>query len=376
VNRKDINDIIKILLPVSSSVVGAPRRVADMNGYLKNNPGAGTIEMYEDSGVSDDHIVLPSFFKSYHAEGKCSKFIARLHTARVWGINGAVIGAGDHFISDVSREFNKGLNIEHSVYYTIKQVTGKLLKGTVAVIGTAGANIYYHWMLDILPRLALVTKNISLNEVDYFITEFAGLSFQKETLHKIGVPENKIVASNDNWNFHIKADTLLVPSLAGPLDQPTSFQVDFLKSMYKDCISTKPAFRKIYISRKKTGRREIVNEEELLSCISKQNFEVIHCEEMKVGEQAQLFSEAAVIICSHGSALTNLAFCKPGTIILDIFNTSHINPCFWFLSRLNKLDYHFLQGTSKSIDGNPKNDNTIINIKDFKMMLHEMGLHE
>lgn len=375
-NRKDINDIIKILLPVSSSVVGAPRRVADMNGYLKNNPGAGTMEMYEDPGVSDDHIVLPSFFKSYHAEGKNSKFIARLITARVWGINGAVIGAEDYFISDVSREFNKGLNIEHSIYYTIKQVKCKLLKGTVAVIGTAGPNIYYHWMLDILPRLALVAKNISLNDVDHFITEFAGLSFQKETLHKIGIPENKIMASNNNWNFHIKADTLLVPSLAGPLDQPTCFQVDFLKSLYKDCISTKTAFRKIYISRKKTGRREIVNEEELLSCLSRYNFEVMHCEEMKVAEQATLFSEAAVIISSHGSALTNLAFCKPGTIILDIFNRSHINPCFWFLSRLNELDYHFLQGMSKPIDGNPKNDNTIINIKDFKMRLQEMGLHE
>jgi len=376
VTRKDINDIIKILLPVSSSVVGAPRRVADMSGYLKNNPGAGTMEIYEDTSVSNDPIVLPSFFKSYHEEVKYSKFIARLNTARVWGINGAVIGVGDYFINDVSREFNKGLNIDHSVYYTIKQVKSKLLKGTVAVIGTAGANIYYHWMLDILPRLALVAKNISLNAVDYFITEFAGLPFQKETLDRMGIPENKILASNNNWKFHVKADTLLVPSLAGPLDQPTSFQVDFLKSLYQDCVSAEEPYRRIYISRKKTGRREIVNEEELLNCLSKHNFEVIHCEEMKVAEQVQLFLEAAVIISSHGSALTNLAFCKPGTIVLDIFNRSHINPCFWFLSRLNKLDYHFLAGMSKPIDANPKNDNTIVNIKDFKLMLQEMGLYE
>jgi capsular polysaccharide biosynthesis protein len=337
-----------------------------MDEYLKLNPGAGSMEMYEISGVSNDPIVLPSFFKSYQAEEKYSKFIARLNRARVWGINGAVIGEGDYFISDVSREFNKGLNIEHSVYYTIKQVKSKLLKGTVAVIGTAGANIYYHWMLDVLPRLSLIAKSTSLKEVDYFITEFAGLPFQKETLNRMGIPDNKIIASNDNWKFHIKADTLLVPSLAGPLDQPTFFQVDFLKSFYKDCLSTQPATRKIYISRKKNCSREIVNEEELLTYLSGSNFEVIYCEEMKVAEQAKLFSEAAVIICSHGSALTNLAFSKPGTTILDIFNTSHINPCFWFLSRINELNYHFFQGRSISIDSNPKNDNTLVDINLFR----------
>jgi hypothetical protein len=31
---------------------------------------------------------------------------------------------------------------------------------------------------------------------------------------------------------------------------------------------------------------------------------------------------------------------------------------------------------SKPIDANPKNDNIIVDIKEFKMMLHQMGLHE
>jgi capsular polysaccharide biosynthesis protein len=376
VNRKDINVIIKRLLPVSSSVIGAPRNVANMNEYLETKPGRGTIYFYDDFDFSTQLVVLPDFFQSHNLVFKHSSFTAKLNSSRVWGRNGTVIGSGDYFIRDVSREFNKGLNIEHSIYYTVKQVKSKLFKGNIAVIGTAGANIYYHWMLDILPRLALISKIIPLDSVDYFITEFTQLPFQTETLDKVGIPVHKIIPSNENWNFHIKAETLLVPSLVGPLDQPDPFQVNFLKTLFKDCISSKPPFRRLYISRKKVGRREIVNEDELIDCLSKLNFQIIYCEEMKVADQVRLFSEAAVIISSHGSALTNLVFCKQGTIVLDIFNESHINPCFWFISRIVDLDYHYMSGSSKSIDNNPKNDNTMVDIREFKKMLRKIGLPE
>lgn len=373
-NRKNINDIVRILVPVKSNVIGAPRKTVDMGDYIEIKTDRGKVDFYDEFDFTNEREALPAFFNKHDIVLQHSNFIARLNNARVWGSNGAVIGEGDYFIKDVSREFNKGLNIAHSVYYTIKQVKSKFLKGNIAVIGTAGANVYYHWMLDILPRLALISTMIPLDSVDYFITEFAQLPFQKETVDKAGIPLHKIMASNDNWNFHIKAEILFVPSLAGPLDQPDIFQVDFLRTLYKDCISTQPAFRKIYISRKKTGRRQIVNEDELITCLSKHNFEIIYCEEMKVAEQVTLFSEANLIICSHGSALTNLVFCKPGTRVLDIFNTSHINSCFWLISRIVSLDYHYMAGLSKSIDGNPKNDNTILDIIEFKKMLEKIGL--
>lgn len=345
-----------------------------MREYLDAYPDAGTIEFEKSSKFSLQKEELPVFFSSHDFISQHSNFIALLNLGRVWGINGAVIGDHDYFISDVSREFNKGLNIEHSVYYTIKQVKGKLLNGITAVFGTAGANVYYHWMLDILPRLGLVSKMFSLKSIDFFVTEFTHLPFQEETLEKLGIPTQKIVAANNNWGFHITAETLLVPSLAGPLNQPDFFQVNFLKKLYEDCISVNQPYRKLYISRKKIGRREIVNEAELIVCLSRYNFEIIHCEEMKVAEQVNLFSEASIIICSHGSALTNLVFCKPHTIVVDIFNPSHINPCFWFISKMVNLDYHYILGKSSAIDINPKNDNTEVDMIAFKKKCKSIGL--
>lgn len=354
--------------------MGAPRKTAGIKEYLEKNPGAGVINFLDQFDDSSYTSGLPFFFKSHKVVVAHSDFIACLNAARVWGGNGAVIAAGDYFIRDVSREFNKGLGIEHSVYYTIKQVKPRILKGNVAVIGTAGANIYYHWMMDILPRLAMVAKAISLDQVDYFITGFTLLPFQTETLSRLAIPLSKIIASNENWNFHIKADSLLVPSLAGPLDQPQRMQVGFLRTLFKDCISTRPPFRRLYISRKKTRRRSIVNEDELTACLSRHHFQTVDCEEMTVAEQASLFSEAAIIIGSHGSAFTNLVFCNPGTAVIDIFNDSHINPCFWLISKLMNLNYHFMSGVSKRIDNNAKNDCTIVDILEFKKLLNKIGL--
>lgn len=373
-NRKNINDLIKMLVPVPSTIIGAPRKSSAMREYLKCNPAGGIIEFEDDLDCSQAEVALPDFFKPFEVFLKYSAFIARLNSCRVWGGNGAVIAAGDYLISDVAREFNKGLNIEHSIFYTIKQIKASLLKGNAAIIGTAGANVYYHWMLDILPRLGLISKMIPLSSIDHFITGFNCLPFQNETLEKLGIGVEKIIASNDNWNFHIKAETLFVPSLAGPLDQPDFYQVDFLRNLYKDSISDKQSFRKIYISRKKVGRREIINEDELITYLSKYHFEIVHCEEMKVAEQVNLFSEASVIICSHGSALTNLVFCKPHTIVIDIFNPSHINPCFWFISNILDLEYHFILGESKSFDNNSKNDHTIVDIILFVNTLQKIGL--
>jgi capsular polysaccharide biosynthesis protein len=295
--------------------------------------------------------------------------------ARAWGRNGAVVVAPDCFISDVSREFNDGLDQDHSIFYTLRQIKATQIEGTVAVVGTAGADIYYHWMMDVLPRLALINKMLPLDSIDYFITEFGDHPFQYETLKKAGIPSQKIIKSNDNWHFHVKASRLIVPSLAGELDQPNLFQVQYLQKLFGDIKSRALPGRRIYISRKNTGRRMIVNEEDVLQLLSKYSFEIIQCEDLSVEEQVAIFSGSSAIIGSHGSAMTNLVFCAAGTKVIDLFNPSHINPCFWYISQWVNLEYHVLLGTAHPIDGNPKNDNTMVDVAQLKMKLNDIGIY-
>lgn len=375
VNRKDINDIIKIFLPVSSNIIGAPRRTATVKEYAEIKPACCKLHHIPLPILHKEPVQPPAFFKTSIVTWEGETFVANLKNARVWGCNGAVIAAHDYFIAEVSREFNKGLNIEHSVFYNIKQLKATKLLGVTAVIGTAGSGIYYHWMIDILPRLALIKSIKQFKNIDYFVTGFIELPFQTETLAKLEIPKEKIIPSNSNQNFHVNAEVLLAPSFAGELDQPNELQVSFLRSLYEDSMSKRKPFRLLYISRKKTKRRAIINENKLMEILTSFGFEIVYCEELQVNEQVLLFSEASIIISSHGSALTNIVFCEPTTIVIDIFNPSHVNACFWFISQINKLEYHYLLGEAKPIDDNPKNDQTIVELGDLNRLLEKIGLN-
>lgn len=363
-NRKQINKIIQTILPLPSSILGAPLRRMNLEKYAVKFPQKA--EFKKESSLDEDvTIIIPEFFYPKDILLPHQFFNAILTDARVWGRNGAVIADGDVFINDVSREFVEKKGVDHSIFYTLKEIRSRELKGNVAVIGTAGAYVYYHWMLDILPRIGLLTRALPIEKIDFFITEFTKLPFQQETLKDLNIPVDKILSSNNNWKFHIHAQKLFVPSLVGPMGQPTKFQIDYLRKMYGFYFSDGPPFRKIYISRRKTGRREIVNEKEIIEYLKHYNFEIIECEMMRVKEQVKLFSEASVVIGSHGSAFTNLVFCKTGTKVLDIFNISHTNPCFFIISGYLNLDYHFISGESIPIDNNPKSDNTLLRLEKF-----------
>ena len=365
-------------MPVSSNFIGAPRRTTTMKEYAEKKPSFCKLQQIPLSFLHRETIKPPAFFDAAISpwDKVCLCYVACLNNSRVWGSNGAVIAAHDYFIWDVSREFNKGLNIEHSVFYNIKQFKATKLLGVTAVIGTAGSGIYYHWMIDILPRLALIKTIKQFKDIDYFVTGFTELPFQTETLAKLEIPKEKIIPSNSNGNFHVNAEVLLAPSFAGELDQPNELQVNFLRSLYEENISTEKSFRRLYISRKKTNRRAICNETELTRVLINKGFEIIYCEDLKVSEQVFLFSQAFIIICSHGSALTNLVFCAAGTIVVDIFNPSHVNACFWFISQINQLEYYYLLGEAKPIDDNPKNDQTIVDLDELNRLLKKTGLHE
>lgn len=371
-NRRDINRVINTVFPVSSRIIGSPRNSLDMERYCKAFPGTTTFRNTD--FPAEGSYVIPEFFAPRNIRHPYKLFIASVKKARVWGRNGAVIGDRDYFITDVSREFDEGKNVNHSVFYTIRQVKPEVLKGKSAVIGTAGAYVYFHWMLDVLPRLSLLAQEINLEDIDHFISEYNGFDFQKETLKRLNIPETKVVVSNENWNFHVIADTLYVPSLAGPIGQPNLFQITCLRNMYYDEMYRGEGFKKIYISRRLSGRRTITNENEIISHLEYLGFEILDCENLSVLEQVKVFSEASVVIGSHGSAFTNLVFCNKGTKVLDIFNESHTNPCFWIISKILELDYHLLQGESVPIDHNPKSDNTQVNLQFFLTTIKQMGI--
>ena len=78
---------------------------------------------------------------------------------------------------------------------------------------------------------------------------------------------------------------------------------------------------KIFISRDplRNGGRRLSNHDEVVDAFVERGFKIVVPEDHSVAQQAEIFSKARVVAASHGAGLTNIAFCQPGTQIVEFF---------------------------------------------------------
>ncbi|HEY4197929.1 MAG TPA: glycosyltransferase family 61 protein [Mucilaginibacter sp.] len=266
-------------------------------------------------------------------------FVVEAKGWRVWGNQGAVITDNGYLLKDVSREFEKPY---HSIFKQFKLVPPVVVKGTSAVITASGADMYYHWMFDILPRIKLLMDCGEFESVDHFILDYRDISFQKEALDLLKIDLSKISRANDHFNYHTVAERLLVPSLPSKLDVVSANACRFLINTFLDKKAASKSGNKIYL--KRTGKRKIINSIEIESYLESLGFESVQCEDYSVAGQASLFHHADIIVGPHGAAFTNIVFCKPGTRVIEFFSPRWINPCYWTISNEVSLNYYYLVG--------------------------------
>lgn len=256
-------------------------------------------------------------------EGDSKQFVLELDNGVVVDEGAIVTSDGkifkdtETYKSDQQQLMKNGRNIteENPIFFD----------GTLAVISSPGQQNYYHWMLQLLPRLKiLVESNIQYDKIYLFADNFK-YRWQKESLNNVmnylNIPQDKIILINKS-NYIIEAKKLLVPSVTWT---PSSniFWRNGLLSWYKkffDDIFVKNSDtpKRIFISRSKASYRRISNESALIELLSKKKFVSIHLEDLSIFEQAALFNNAEIIIGPHGAGWTNLIFCKPNTKIIEI----------------------------------------------------------
>ncbi|NES01284.1 MAG: glycosyltransferase family 61 protein, partial [Symploca sp. SIO1B1] len=90
--------------------------------------------------------------------------------------------------------------------------------------------------------------------------------------------------------------------------------------------------------------RLVINEQEVISFLNQFGFTSVSLEVMTVRQQAALLAQAKVVISPHGSGLTNIVFCSPGTKVIEIFSPNYVYHCYWLLSNLVGVEYYYLLG--------------------------------
>ena len=204
---------------------------------------------------------------------------ARIHTDR--GDSVAVIDHQNRLVSGASWQY---VNREHgeardnNIFRKGIISAPRQYEGTVFSIltGGGGNGNYYHWLYDALPRLHLLERAGLGESVDYFFVPALRYPFQGETLDCLGIDRKKVISSLEVP--HIKARKIITTDHPRPLHNDINVQIpewicDFLRgSFLKKQIRTPLGSENVYISRKDTNKRRLLNEEELISALRPEGF--------------------------------------------------------------------------------------------------------
>jgi hypothetical protein len=214
----------------------------------------------------------------------------------------------------------------------------KYRRGTALLLGAANSDNYYHWLLDSLPRWKIL-QAAGWQDYDYVLLHSLPRQFQDETLDRLGVPSEKRLRCSKN--FVHQFERLVVPAMPFPVEEVPAWACAWLRSLFPEKISGP---EKIYLSRRDSGRRQLVNEAELQAALTSRGFVMIQPDQLSVAEQAKLLGSARCAVAPHGAALTNLVFSPPGTLLVELFHPQHKNRCFVNLAAACGHRYASLDG--------------------------------
>jgi hypothetical protein len=232
------------------------------------------------------------------------------------------------------------------------------INGSVAVLATGGAMLYYHWLFQLLPRFELIRRaQIDVTKIDYFVVNSKKHRFQCESLKALDIEQHKIIESSSVRS--IRASTLIVPSVPLWSGCFAPWMCDFLRRTFVPSQgSVTLSTRRLYISRRNAGYRRVLNEREVIRLLNQFGFEEVHFESLSMHEQAIAMLSAEAVIAPHGGGLSNLVFCRPATKVIEIFSPELVAGYFWKLSNHLGLDYYYLLGKGQSAVSDPNYSQT------------------
>ncbi|WP_213685184.1 glycosyltransferase family 61 protein [Roseicyclus sp.] len=105
----------------------------------------------------------------------------------------------------------------------------------------------------------------------------------------------------------------------------------------------------IYLARRKTARRRLENESQLIECLEANGFAAIDMEDLSGPAQLAAMRAAKVIIAPHGGALANLVAARPDASIVELFHPNKGTLAFAVVAARLGLNYQSVVG--KACDG-------------------------
>jgi capsular polysaccharide biosynthesis protein len=243
------------------------------------------------------------------------------------------------------------INLESdTLQYSLAQFTGQF-PGTyipwtaapapVFAVNSYATNNYFHFMVDSLAQLHWTSRLPA--QVKWIISGYppaaeATLPFIPSALSAAGITRAALQPF-DGTLLH--CPLVVFPRRVTGADPA---RIDWLRRTFG--VAGRPrGYARLYITRA-GARRRLVNEDSLVQVLERFGFTTIDPSGLSVAEQAARFSEAAIVVGSHGAALTNAGFMAPGAALIELTHQARIVPTYHELASAAGLAYGVVVGTA------------------------------
>jgi capsular polysaccharide biosynthesis protein len=211
------------------------------------------------------------------------------------------------------------------------------------VAGTRSYQNYYHWIVETMPRTMalhiesdgaeLLTHRYS-KEFHHGLASLDGLDLHLEQIHGAQFIEEAVTTTiSTNFEPMPKLSRYTLPS------------EDIL--LYPRAVA--PALlageRRVFISRRDVGTRVLNDEAHLVAALEARGFDCPVASELTLRDQATLFTNAEVIVSTHGAGLSNMLYragrpCKVIEIVpLRRWPLNNLC-CMYNLSQVSELEHY------------------------------------
>jgi len=207
----------------------------------------------------------------------------------IWGDKGKY----ENFYSkDFMRNFDKNKK-------NFKKMTN------IFLLGSSPGNNYYRNLITFFPRIFFLnSKKVKLVVHRNFSNKFRDFILLICNQMKI---EIQFIFLDDGFYHFIDSE---IPQF---LKHNESIKIlNTLK------VNKKKKKEKIYLSRRSSSYRNLINESDVIDKLKLNDFRIIDLNNINIFQQIELFSNAEVIVSPSGSSLANIVFCSPGTKIVEI----------------------------------------------------------
>lgn len=294
------------------------------------------------------------------------RFVLELAGGRLISRHAAVVTADGVLDHETSHYFGIESWREHPVFWNPWPSRPEVVDGTVAVLSARGTgHNFYHFVTDELPRIGLLREAFGDLAPDAWVLD-RHTGYQKQLLAMLGIEPERVVSPAPG--LHLQAKRLLVPSLPNAtMDAPPESQ-QWLRE-HLPPVTTTGLPEKIYVTRGTTpNTRRMVQEDAVRALLEKRGFTCVDPGALSVQEQIDHFAAARVIVAPHGAALTNLAFCRDGVRVLELFAPGYTVHCYWAMtSNITDSRYRYLVAATPTGTG----DNELM--QDIELGAPEVG---